>query len=69
MGFGGLFRERLFYSFLLIIIDEVSIYFNWLMGRKIIIDFVIMMNKGLEFIEVCWLFGVGVDDIDVVIYL
>ena len=27
-----------------------------------------MMNKGLEFIEACWLFGAGADDIDVVIH-
>ena len=27
-----------------------------------------MMNKGLEFIEVCWLFGVNASDIEVVIH-
>ena len=41
---------------------------NWSMGRKITIDSATMMNKGLEFIEACWLFGAGADDIDVVIH-
>lgn len=42
-----------------IMFDEVCVYLNWSMGCKIFVDFVIMMNKGLEFIEVCWLFGLG----------
>lgn len=41
---------------------------NWDMGRKISVDSATMMNKGLEFIEACWLFGVGCDDIQVVLH-
>ncbi len=41
---------------------------NWSMGQKISVDSATMMNKGLEFIEACWLFGVKPDDIDVLIH-
>ena len=30
---------------------------NWSMGKKISIDSATMMNKGLELIEACYLFG------------
>ncbi|HAM18403.1 MAG TPA: 1-deoxy-D-xylulose-5-phosphate reductoisomerase, partial [Alteromonas macleodii] len=67
-GSGGPFRERPLHSFSSITIDEASTHPNWSMGRKITIDSATMMNKGLEFIEACWLFGAGADDIDVVIH-
>ena len=38
------------------------------MGRKISVDSATMMNKGLEFIEACWLFGLQPDDIQVVLH-
>lgn len=41
---------------------------NWSMGRKITIDSATMMNKGLEMIEAMWLFGVGIDKIQVLIH-
>lgn len=41
---------------------------NWSMGAKITVDSNTMMNKGLELIEACHLFGVGVDDVGVVIH-
>ena len=40
---------------------------NWEMGRKITIDSSTMVNKGLEVIEAKWLFGVAVDQIQVVV--
>lgn len=40
---------------------------NWEMGRKITIDSSTMVNKGLEVIEAKWLFGVSVDQIQVVV--
>lgn len=40
---------------------------NWAMGQKITIDSSTMANKGLEVIEAKWLFGVGLDDIQVVV--
>jgi 1-deoxy-D-xylulose-5-phosphate reductoisomerase len=41
---------------------------TWQMGRKITIDSATLMNKGLEVIEARWLFGIGADQIDVVIH-
>lgn len=41
---------------------------NWEMGAKITIDSASMMNKGFEVIEAKWLFGVPVDQIDVVVH-
>ena len=40
---------------------------NWAMGQKITIDSSTMVNKGLEVIEAKWLFGVGLDDIQVIV--
>lgn len=41
---------------------------NWSMGRKISIDSATLMNKGLEVIEACWLFGLPPEKIDVLIH-
>lgn len=41
---------------------------NWSMGAKITVDSATMMNKGLEVIEAMHLFGVGADDIRVLIH-
>ncbi len=41
---------------------------NWSMGRKISIDSATLMNKGLEVIEACWLFGVPSGSVDVLIH-
>ncbi|MGV6810525.1 MAG: 1-deoxy-D-xylulose-5-phosphate reductoisomerase [bacterium] len=41
---------------------------NWVMGQKISVDSATMMNKGLEVIEACWLFGTSVDAIQVIIH-
>jgi 1-deoxy-D-xylulose-5-phosphate reductoisomerase len=41
---------------------------NWDMGRKISVDSATMMNKGLEVIEACWLFGLPVEQIQVVLH-
>jgi len=41
---------------------------TWRMGRKITIDSATLMNKGLEVIEAHWLFGLGPDQIDVVVH-
>ena len=40
---------------------------NWAMGRKITIDSATLVNKGLEVMEARWLFGVELDQIEVVI--
>lgn len=41
---------------------------NWNMGAKITIDSATLMNKGLEVIEACHLYGVPVDAVDVLIH-
>lgn len=41
---------------------------TWAMGQKITIDSATLMNKGLEMIEAHWLFGVPMEDIDVVVH-
>lgn len=40
---------------------------NWSMGAKVTIDSATLMNKGLEVIEAHHLFGVDIDDIEVVV--
>jgi 1-deoxy-D-xylulose-5-phosphate reductoisomerase len=41
---------------------------TWEMGRKITIDSATLFNKGLEMIEARWLFGIGMERIDVVVH-
>ncbi len=41
---------------------------NWEMGAKITIDSASMMNKGFEVIEAKWLFGVPVEQIEVLVH-
>lgn len=41
---------------------------TWSMGSKITIDSSTLMNKGLEVIEACYLFGIPVEKIEVVIH-
>lgn len=41
---------------------------NWNMGKKVTIDCSTLMNKGLEVIEAYHLFGVSLDQIDVVVH-
>ncbi len=41
---------------------------NWVMGRKISVDSATLMNKGLELIEACFLFGLTPDRVDIVIH-
>ena len=41
---------------------------NWNMGPKVTIDSSSLVNKGLEVMEAKWLFGVSLDDIQVVVH-
>lgn len=41
---------------------------NWSMGAKITIDSATLMNKGLEFIEAMWLFGLSSEQIEIVVH-
>ena len=41
---------------------------NWRMGKRITVDSATLMNKGFEVIEAHWLFGMKLEQIDVVIH-
>ena len=48
--------------------EEACAHPNWVMGRKISVDSATLMNKGLEFIEACLLFGVPPERVEVLIH-
>ena len=48
--------------------DQACAHPNWVMGRKISVDSATLMNKGLEFIEACLLFGVQASQVEVLIH-
>ncbi|HUL18656.1 MAG TPA: 1-deoxy-D-xylulose-5-phosphate reductoisomerase [Steroidobacteraceae bacterium] len=41
---------------------------NWVMGRKISVDSATLMNKGLELIEACLLFGVTAGQVEILVH-
>jgi 1-deoxy-D-xylulose-5-phosphate reductoisomerase len=67
-GSGGPFLETDLALFDAITPAQACAHPNWDMGQKISIDSATMMNKGLEFIEARWLFGLDNDDIDIVLH-
>lgn len=64
---GGPFRGRKKEELAGIQVEDALKHPNWEMGRKITIDSSTLVNKGLEVIEAKWLFGVDVDQIQVVV--
>jgi 1-deoxy-D-xylulose-5-phosphate reductoisomerase len=48
--------------------EEACAHPRWSMGRKISVDSATLMNKGLELIEACLLFGMEPDRIEVVVH-
>ncbi|MBB3060234.1 1-deoxy-D-xylulose-5-phosphate reductoisomerase [Microbulbifer rhizosphaerae] len=67
-GSGGPFRTRPENELHRVTPDEACAHPNWSMGRKISVDSATMMNKGLEFIEACLLFGARPDQVEVVVH-
>ena len=65
---GGPFRGRPAEELASVTPDDALRHPTWKMGPKITIDSATLMNKGLEVIEARWLFGVGADQIDVVVH-
>lgn len=51
-----------------ITVEQALNHPNWKMGSKVTIDSASMMNKGLEIMEAAWLFGIPVDQIEVVVH-
>lgn len=64
---GGPFRGRTREQLLNVTLEDALKHPNWSMGQKITIDSATMVNKGLEVIEAKWLFGVDLDQVQVVI--
>ena len=67
-GSGGPLRKVNIRRFGALSPEEVINHPRWKMGKKISVDSATLMNKGLEIIEAKWLFGVGVDKIEVLIH-
>lgn len=65
---GGPFRTRPLETFDTITVAEALQHPNWSMGRKITVDSATMMNKGLEVIEAQWLFGLRLEQVEVLIH-
>ncbi len=65
---GGPFRGRSRADLATVTLEQALKHPNWNMGRKVTIDSASLMNKGLEVIEAKWLFGVDVDDIEVLVH-
>lgn len=64
---GGPFRGRTREQMQNVRVEDALKHPNWTMGRKITIDSATMVNKGLEVMEARWLFGVEMDDVQVVV--
>ena len=65
---GGPFRGKKREELLHVTAADALKHPNWSMGNKITIDSATLMNKGLEVMEAKWLFGVDVDQIEVLIH-
>jgi 1-deoxy-D-xylulose-5-phosphate reductoisomerase len=65
---GGPFRTLPVEEFVNITLAQAMKHPTWEMGPKITIDSATLFNKGLEMIEARWLFGIGMDRIDVLVH-
>jgi len=65
---GGPFRELPADQLANVTPEQALKHPTWDMGPKITIDSATLFNKGLEMIEARWLFGIGMDRIEVVVH-
>ena len=65
---GGPFRDTPVEALARVTPEQACAHPNWDMGRKISVDSATMMNKGLEVIEACWLFGLPAEQVQVVLH-
>ena len=65
---GGPFRGRRAEELRQVTVEDALAHPTWSMGPKITVDSSTLMNKGLEVIEAHELFGLGYDQIDVVVH-
>ena len=65
---GGPFRETPASELARVTPEQAIAHPRWAMGRKISVDSATLMNKGLELIEACRLFGLAPEQVQVVIH-
>ncbi|MFT7538192.1 MAG: 1-deoxy-D-xylulose-5-phosphate reductoisomerase, partial [Lysobacterales bacterium] len=65
---GGTLRDVVRSKFDQFSVEEMLEHPTWKMGTKITVDSAMLMNKGFEFIEAKVLFGLHIDEIEVVIH-
>jgi 1-deoxy-D-xylulose-5-phosphate reductoisomerase len=65
---GGPFRNLPVSQLSAVTPEQACAHPTWDMGRKISVDSATMMNKGLEVIEAGWLFGLPIENINVVLH-
>lgn len=65
---GGPFRGKKREELEHVQLEDALKHPNWSMGRKITIDSATLVNKGLEVMEAKWLFGVELEQIQVVVH-
>lgn len=65
---GGPFRESSREAMAAARLEDALAHPTWSMGAKISIDCATMMNKGLEIIEACHLFGLPQTEVDVLVH-
>jgi len=65
---GGPFRKSSSEDLKKVTVAQALKHPTWSMGKKITIDSATMFNKGLEMIEAHWLFGLPMNQVDVVVH-
>ncbi|MCD7922450.1 MAG: 1-deoxy-D-xylulose-5-phosphate reductoisomerase [Clostridiales bacterium] len=65
---GGPFRGKKREELEHVTLQDALHHPNWSMGKKVTIDSATLVNKGLEVMEAKWLFGVDLDQIQVVVH-
>ena len=65
---GGPFRGKKREDLEYVTTEQALNHPTWRMGGKITVDSATLMNKALEMIEAKWLFGLEIDQVDVVIH-
>lgn len=65
---GGPFRTTPAEQLASVTLEQALKHPTWNMGRKITIDSATLFNKGLEMIEARWLFGIPMEQVDVIVH-
>lgn len=65
---GGPFFGKIASELENVTVEQALCHPNWSMGRKITVDSATLMNKGLELMEACHLFGVAPSQVEIVVH-